>query len=247
MKIQTEGLVIREQTIGESDRLITMLTKDEGVVRAFARRAKSLKDSKQSGTALLCYSRFNLYKGRDKYVVNDAFPIDTFFGLRGDIAGLALAQYFCDLAFELVPSGIDAGESLRLVLNALSFLSGGGKDPKILKPIVELRMLSVSGYMPDLVCCRVCGAYEADPMLFFADEGSIRCERCSAGSAKNTVALSPAALKAMRHIIYSDFERIFSFSLTSGALHQLSAASEAYTVSTLQKRPKTLDFYRSLA
>ena len=103
MQIKTQGIIIREQVIGESDRLITALTQDEGVVRAFARRAKNLKDSKNSATGLLCYSRLNLYKGREKYIVNDAFPIEVFFGLRQDIVRLALAQYFCSLAAELVP------------------------------------------------------------------------------------------------------------------------------------------------
>ena len=53
-KTQTQGLIIREQAIGESDRLVTVLTRDQGVVRAFARRAKNYKDSKNSGTGLLC-------------------------------------------------------------------------------------------------------------------------------------------------------------------------------------------------
>ena len=40
MQIKTQGLIIKEQTIGESDRLVTVLTRDNGVLRAFARRAK---------------------------------------------------------------------------------------------------------------------------------------------------------------------------------------------------------------
>ena len=48
MQVKTQGLIIREQTVGESDRLVTVLTRDAGVVRAFARRAKNLKDSKSA-------------------------------------------------------------------------------------------------------------------------------------------------------------------------------------------------------
>ena len=79
MQVQTQGLIIKEQTVGESDRLVTALTRDEGVVRAFARRAKSLKDPKHAGTGLLCYSRLKLSKGRDTYNINEAFPIEVFF------------------------------------------------------------------------------------------------------------------------------------------------------------------------
>lgn len=232
--------------MGESDRLVTVLTRDQGVVRAFARRAKNLKDSKNSATGLLCYSRLNLYQGRDKYIINDAFPIEVFFGLRQDIVRLALAQYFCGLSTELVPDGVESGDYLRLVLNALHFLSEGSRPEELLKPIVELRMLSLSGYMPDLVCCAQCGAYEADRMYFKVNRGVIYCQDCYLNNGDPCVALSRAALTAMRHIIYSDFEKIFSFSIPPGARKELLAASEAYTVSVLQKRPKTLDFYNSL-
>lgn len=247
MKVTTQGLIIREQVVGESDRLVTVLTRDEGVVRAFARRAKNLKDSKNAATGLLCYSRLNLWKGRDKYMINDAFPIEVFFGLREDILRLALAQYFCELSVELVPDGAESGDYLRLVLNALHFLSKGSRPEAQLKAIVELRMLSLSGYMPDLVCCAACGAYEAERMYFKVNRGTIYCKDCYLSKGDPFVVLSPAALTAMRHIIYSDFEKIFSFGVSPGAQKELSAAAEAYTVHTLQKRPKTLDFYNSLA
>lgn len=242
VQVKTQGLVIREQPMGESDRIVTVLTRDEGVVRAFARRAKSLRDSKNAATGLLCYSRLNLYKGREKYIVNDAFPIEVFFGLRRDIVSLALGQYFCSLAAELVPEGVESAGYLRLVLNALHFLCEGSKPQALLKPIVELRMLSMAGFMPDLIGCARCGAYEADPMFFLPQEAGLRCGACGGLGYK----LSPGALTAMRHIVYADFEKIFSFSVSETAGKELSQAAEAYTVQVLQKRPQTLDFYNSL-
>ena len=41
MQINTDGLVIRESSVGENDRLITVLTREEGLIRAFARQAKA--------------------------------------------------------------------------------------------------------------------------------------------------------------------------------------------------------------
>ena len=43
MQISTEGLILREQNIGESDRLVTVLTREEGRLRAFVRGAKNIK------------------------------------------------------------------------------------------------------------------------------------------------------------------------------------------------------------
>ena len=58
MKFTTKGLVIREQTIGESDRLVTLLTADYGLVRAFVRGAKQMKNRLASSTSLFAYSEF---------------------------------------------------------------------------------------------------------------------------------------------------------------------------------------------
>lgn len=246
VQIQTQGLIIREQTIGESDRLVTILTRDQGVLRAFARRAKSMKDSKHSATQLLCYSRLNIYEGRDKYIINDAFPIEVFFDLRKDIGSLSLAQYFCELAMEVAPEGVESQDFLRLVLNGLHFLCKGEKPPALIKAVVELRMLALAGFMPNLICCGECGAYEADEMYFKVSRGLIFCKDCYENRGDPTVKLSRAALTGMRFIIYSDFEKIFSFTLSDGALKELSQAVESYTVHVLQKRLKTLDFYTSL-
>lgn len=246
MQVQTQGLIIKEQTVGESDRLVTALTRDEGVVRAFARRAKSLKDPKHAGTGLLCYSRLKLSKGRDTYNINEAFPVEVFFDLRKDVTALALAQYFCQLAVELVPEGVESGKYLRLVLNALHFLCKGTRPQPVLKAIVELRMLSEAGYMPNLAYCAHCGAYESERMIFKINRGELYCKDCFIDNGDPWASLSPAALTAMRHIVYADFERIFSFSVSPGAQQELSAAAEAYTIHILQRRPKTLDFYYSL-
>ena len=59
MQINTDGLIIREQSIGESDRLVTVLTREQGILRAFVRGAKAMKSRSASSTQLLCYSRLN--------------------------------------------------------------------------------------------------------------------------------------------------------------------------------------------
>ena len=187
MQVITQGLIIKEQTVGESDRLVTVLTQDEGVVRAFARRAKNLKDSKNAGTGLLCYSRLKFSKGKETYNINEAFPLEVFFDLRRDVTALALAQYFCQLAAELVPEGVESSVFLRLVLNALHFLCKGTRPQPVLKAIVELRMLSEAGYMPNLAYCAHCGAYEAEKMYFKVNRGN-----CIAATATSTTVI-PAA------------------------------------------------------
>ena len=55
-KISASGLVIREQSVGEYDKLITVLTAKNGLIKAFCRGAKKTSSKKNSSTALLTYS-----------------------------------------------------------------------------------------------------------------------------------------------------------------------------------------------
>lgn len=246
MQIETEGLVIMEKSVGESDRLVTVLTRHEGVVRAFAQQAKKIKNSKLSATQLFSYSRFTIFKGREKYIIDDAQPIEVFFDLRRDMERLSLAQYFCELAGALAPQETEAGDFLRLVLNAMHFLCKGTRPNLLLKSIVEMRMLSLAGYMPNLVCCANCSCYEADVMYFLPRSGVIYCGDCMQPTAEPTLKLSRGALTGLRHTIYADFDKLFSFNLSAQGLKELSRASEQYVLSTLQRSFNTLDFYNQM-
>lgn len=243
-KMNEAGLVIREQSIGEFDRLITVLTSQHGLIRAFSRGAKKTSSKKLSSTALLTYSDFTFSKSKDVYSVEDAVGKEVFFGLRRDISRMALAQYFCELAYEFCEEDYESAEILRLFLNGLAFLDRGTKSPAFVKPVVELRLLSLSGYMPALVGCDNCGEYETEKMSFEPESGKLWCENCVPHAGARV--LPRAVIQAMRHIVFSDFDKIFSFELSGESLAVLGSTAEDYLLRKTQRKFKTLDFYNTI-
>lgn len=242
MQINTDGLVIRESSVGENDRIITVLTKDFGILRAFANGAKRMKSRSQCATQLLSYSRFSIYQGRNSCTVNEAQSIEIFFKLREDIERLSLAQYFCELAGELTPETDEAHDYLKLMLNSLHFLANETRPQLLLKALMELRMLCLSGYMPDLAACENCGKFEDTVMYFDKDNGRLLCSECKAGG----ISAGMGVITAMRHICYSDPVKLYAFTLSDEGLRQLSQITESYLLAHVQRRFKTLDFYKSL-
>ena len=242
MQINTDGLVIRESSVGENDRIITVLTKDFGIVRAFANGAKRMKSRTQCATQLLSYSRFSIYQGRKSSTVNEAQTIEIFFKLREDIERLSLAQYFCELAGELTPETYEAEEYLKLMLNSLHFLANATRPQLLLKALIELRMLCLSGYMPDLTACENCGKFEDTVMYFDQDNGRLFCSDCKTQG----MPAGMGVVAAMRHICYSDPVKLYAFTLPDDGLAQLSQITERYLMVQIQKRFKTLEFYKSL-
>lgn len=243
MKLTTDALIVRENNnIGESDRFVTALTRDCGLIRASVRGARNLKSRNSTATQLLCYSRLTLYKGQEKYIVDDAEPIQVFFGVREQLDKLALAQYFCELAGVLAPQEEPAEEALRLLLNALHYLAEGSRPLPLLKAVTELRLLCQAGYMPSVAACSGCHA--SDGAWFSPLQGVLLCDACR-GSAP-AVPLSPAVLAALRHIVYAPFERCFAFSLPSADTAALSDAVERFLLAQLGRSFNTLEFYHSL-
>lgn len=244
VKISAPGLVIREQSIGEADKLITVLTAKHGLIRAFSRGAKKTKSKKLAATSLLSYSEFTFSKSRDAFSVEDALVKEVFFELRKDVQKMALAQYFCELAYEFCEEDFESEEILRLFLNSLWLLKDDKKPMPFIKAVTELRLMSAGGYMPDLVACEKCGEYETDSMFFSSESGKLYCENCRPNITCKHLNLS--VVTAMRYVVFSDFPKIFSFSLGEDSLASFCEICEEYLLNKTQRRFKTLEFYNAI-
>lgn len=242
MHIKTSGVVLKEQSINENDKLVTLLTLTNGVVRAFARGAKSPKNRKNAGTQLFCYCDFDLYFGNNVYCVEEAIPKKTFFDLRNDIKSLALAQYFCELMQELAPREENSEDYLKLILNSNYLLMNSKKDTALLKPVFELRLLVLSGYMPSVVSCCSCGEYESETMYFDTSKGELYCDKCA--KSQYYAPLSISAVQAIRHVVFSEDDKIYSFSLKGKAGLEFEETVERYLLNVTMRNYKTLDFYK---
>lgn len=245
MQLSTDGLIIKENNVGESDRAVVMLTRDKGIIRAFVPGARRIRNKNSSSTCMLCYSNFVLFKNRDTYKIDEASPIEVFFSLRSDIVKLSVAQYICELCLNLAPEEDRAEDYLRLALNSLHFLTTDKFKCEQIKAITELRMMALSGYMPNLVACSECSLYESDNMFFDPLHGLLFCDNCKPDDVL-LFRINPTVLTAMRHIVYSEFDKLYSFKIPDDSLKQLCEITEKYLVLQTEHKFKTLDFLHSL-
>ncbi|MBQ7295216.1 MAG: DNA repair protein RecO [Clostridia bacterium] len=246
MTFKTDGIIIREGATGEQDRIVTVLTRDRGVIKAFANGARNPKNKNVSSTGLLCYSDFLINKTQKGiYVIREAIAKEVFFSLRSDIVRLSLAQYFAELTYELSPREENSGEYLSLLLNSIYLLSQGKRNLRQIKAVLEMRMLSIAGYMPSIVACASCGSFESETMFFSTVTGELFCEECK--PLEKTVKLPLGVVTAIRHICFSESGKIFSFSLPEERITLLSDVTEKYLRNITARRYKTLDFFNMMS
>lgn len=245
MQMGTRAVVLSARNMEEFDRLVVLLTEEYGLITAYAKGARRQKGTMASATEQLSYSAFQLFRNREKTYVDRAEAETLFFGIRQEVERLALASYFCQLCRELIPEGDCQPGYLHLMMNTLTLLDRGTLPMAQLKAVFELRLLTMSGYMPDLVACAGCGGVHEGEIFFAPAAGTVFFGDCAPKERAALIPLSTGVFQGMRHILYSDFGKLFSFRLPEKALAELERASEAYLLAQVERMLPALDFYKS--
>ncbi len=241
----TQGLVIKEMNVGENDRLVTLFTKEYGILKAYVPGAKSIKSKRSSASSQLTYSSFTINRKGENYRITEASPIASFFTAKADVVVLSLSQYFCELCAVFVDRMNPNEEFLRLILNSLHFLTKENAYPPLIKAITEFRIAVISGYMPNLLACENCAKFEDDIMFLNLSNGNILCSECKE-DVEGLIPLDRTSLSALRHIAFSELKKLYSFKIPEISAEKLSKITEKYLIHQTDYRFKTLDFYNSI-
>ena len=188
-----EGVVLRTMRLGEADRIVTMLCRTRGKVRAVAkgvRRTTSRFGGRlepMSHVALLCW------QGRELDIVNQAEVIDAYRPIRDDLSRVTKAFSMLEVADRVSVERHSAPGLYGLLVNALGALAD--HDAPMVLPAFFLKVLAVEGSTPMLDACASCGSAD-DLMSFDLVEGGALCRQCRRGRA-----MSPGALEALRSVL----------------------------------------------
>jgi DNA repair protein RecO (recombination protein O) len=178
-----EGVVLRTHKLGEADRIITLLSRRHGKIRAVARGVR--RTSSKFGGRLEPFSHVDLQfaSGRSLDVVTQAVTLHPFTEpLGGDYAAYTSGQVILETADRLVPEeGEPALQQFLLLVGALNALTAGTADgPRPHTMVMDaylLRAVAVAGYAPTLTDCARCGA-EGPHEAFSPQTGGMVCRRC---------------------------------------------------------------------
>ena len=245
MHIKTQGLVLRETNYKESDKILTVLTREGGKRTVKARGCRRKGSQLAASAQLLVWSDMELFEYRDYFTLNEAESQEQFWGIKSDLTKLALGSYFAEVVEAVAEEGRPDGELLSLILNSLYALDKLKKPEKLIKAAFELKLLCLAGYEPMLDACAVCGEEEPESPRLDLSEGVLHCADCAVGEGIS-MPLGETALAAMRHVVYGDPQRLFSFPIDGEGMQQMGDACEAFLMTQLERGFRTLDFYKQL-
>ncbi len=198
-----DAVVLRVQKLGEADRIVSLLTRRFGRVRAVAKGVR--KTTSRFGGRLEPFSHVDLqlYEGRSLDIVSQAETI-TPYGkdITGDYSRYTSASAVLETAERL--TGEEREPSLRLyllTLGALRVISGGEHAAPLALDAFLLRAMAVAGWAPALLECAVCGRPGAH-RSFSVPAGGCVCADCRPAGAASP---SSAALELMSALLSGDW------------------------------------------
>jgi DNA repair protein RecO (recombination protein O) len=198
-----DGVVLRVQKLGEADRIVTLLTRRHGRVRAVAKGVR--KTTSRFGARLEPFTHVDLqlYEGRSLDVVSQAEGI-TPYGkfIAPDYGRYTAGSAVLETAERL--TGEEREPSLRLFLltiGALRALADGSHASPLVLDAFLLRAMGVEGWAPALGECATCGA-PGQHRSFSVPAGGTVCGQCRPPGAASP---SPAALTLMSSLLGGDW------------------------------------------
>lgn len=176
------AVVLRTVDYGESDRVVTFYTREQGKMTAFARAAR--KSQKRFGGALEPFNRLQIrFRDRRGELVSLAgAEIERSRpALRDDYDRIARASYLTELAHEATREREPQPDLFDLLDRGFDVLASGalreGAGHGWLAAY-EMKLLALAGYRPRLDACSECGR-EANRYRFRPREGSVFCLECA--------------------------------------------------------------------
>ena len=202
MRTETTGaIVLRTQDYGESDRIVTVLSRDAGKFAGVAKGAKRSRRRFPGSLEIFAHVRLDYRhrEGAELAFLERAVLVRPWRSLLCSLERYAAASHVVEVADKLTAEREVGDELYRLVLATLARLDAEEPGPATLR-LFELAALSACGYGPELGTCRTCRRSldaRSEAVRITPRAGGVVCRDC-AGRGEGGVIVSAAALGALR-------------------------------------------------
>lgn len=241
---RTEAIVIGGHNLAEADRIIPFFTLDLGIVRAVAQGARRIRSRFGGSLELFTHGDLVYFErpNRTLHNINEFAVLSAFRNLRENLERLAHAS----CAAELVAASSEEGDPnpglFAALRRTLELLDAGGSPGLVLRAF-ELKVLTLTGYQPELDACVVCRRTIGDGMgaSLNPHRGGLICGACGEGLPASS-ALSAPAVAFLRGAVRLDIGTASRAQLPNGTAAELSRALRQYLPHVLGRALRSAAF-----
>ena len=220
MNKRLRGIVVRSVEYLENDRLLTVLTFEEGTVAIKAKGVRKKGAKLAFAAGLFFCGDFEVVESNDRYILTGAARLYDYSGLAEDLDRYYMGCHFLDIASFIIMEKNPDEEMLRFLLNALHIMNKGKCNLVLLRAIFEFRTAVISGFAPAINECAICQR-ETAAKTFSVEDGGFVC--CGTGIETDEYIRS-----AVEQISEAEMKELFSIEMPLESAEKLRTLSSLY-------------------
>ncbi|SDE63811.1 DNA replication and repair protein RecO [Actinobaculum suis] len=234
-----EAVVLRTHDLGEADRIITLISRNHGIMRGVAKGVRRTKS--RFGARLEPFSLVDIqmYRGRNLDTVTEVACLVPFGReISTDYEKYAAGSAMAEIVERLCAEGESDPEQYLLFLGALNVLANRQHRPGLVLASYILRALDIAGWRLAVEKCAVCGRPE-NLVAFNVQAGGMLCQQCAtSGSARP----STDTVTLLRALLAGDWPTIDA---AAPAVEKITGKYvKAYAQWHLERKIRSLDMVR---
>lgn len=168
-------MVLRATNYRESDRMLTLFSREHGRIDALARGCRKQGSPLLASCDVFCCADFAFHVHKGRYFVTQAAIRENFFALRQNMQALMTAAVLSEVC-ERVVMPAEGNPRLFALLAGANYALNGGKDPRSVFFFFVVKLLDILGLRPVTRHCALCGAPAASRLNLAA--GGAVCASC---------------------------------------------------------------------
>jgi DNA repair protein RecO (recombination protein O) len=175
---QTKGIIIRKVDLNEADRIVTVLTEDNGKIDCIAKGARRIKSRFCGRLDLFNHVRLTCFRGRDLAIINEVHLLDYFTDTK-ETTKHSVLFYLSELTSRLIQSGQHIEGVYHLLLDTLSHISSSCKTKNLFHSYL-IKLLTLTGFLPVWNKCVACSTVFdlANPVYLSYMDSNPVCHKC---------------------------------------------------------------------
>jgi DNA repair protein RecO (recombination protein O) len=239
MLLRTEGIVLKTALYGEADLIVTYLTKDHGIMKAFAKSPRKTKSRFGSSLEPLTHARLSFWGREDAPLprLTQSDIITPFETIRSRMKCFLRMAEVVELALTFIPERDADPRLYRLIVEVLN-AAESDCETGVLVLAFKVKILDMAGYLPRLDRCGVCGGRGDE---FYVMHGTVLCGRCSAG-ASSSLRLSGGAVRLHSTLLAWDIPKIGRIKPSAGLVQELTAVLDGHVRYVTDRTSRTQAF-----
>jgi DNA repair protein RecO (recombination protein O) len=234
--------------------LLTILTPERGKMRVLAKGARKMASRKAGHVELFTQTRLMLAQGRTFDLITQAELLEAYLPLRGDLQRGGLAHHLSEMADLFAQEDHEDHALYDLLTQGLHGLCAAA-DPLLAARYFEMRLLTLSGFRPQLFRCAVSAAPLDDDLAAARTTGQALLYSPSAGgvvaraaqrAARDWMPLSASGLGLMRALQTQGYEIVAALDVPESVQAELARVMQATLAVVTERRPRAIGLAQDL-